>query len=469
MLRVLDEFLWSLRRAGVEVSTAQAIEAARALGAVGFDDASLVREALACVLVRRRGERGRFDEAFAAFFRAGGAHRRDWEARLRQRGVSGEELELVRAMLGALASAEGDPSSELSLLASMVEGGGELDRRLVDASMTRLLSGLRGEAQLGYFTQRAIERAGLGRARRGLGRLERELAGALGDERARGLVEALSAELGLMADEVRAYVEARLRSARSAAETGAAGARDAPFAALSEAELDEVRGSVRTLAERLRGAARVRERRARRGLGLDGGATVRAAMATAGVPVALVRRSPRRDRPKLWVLCDVSDSVRRAAGFMLEFVAQVHGLFERTRSFVFVSEVGEVSELFEREPARVALAKAYGGEVVPVSHNSNYGRVFEAFEGRYGRRLDRRSTLVVLGDGRTNFHPPGVEALGRLKERVHTLLWLCPEPRATWGTGDSAMARYAEVAHAVLPATTARELEHAARQLVVRR
>jgi uncharacterized protein len=469
MLRVLDEFLWSLRRAGVEVSTAQAIEAARALEAVGFADPGLVREALACVLVRRRRERERFDEAFSAFFRAEGAHRRDWEARLRQRGVGDEELGLVRAMLGALASAEGDATSELSLLASLVEGGRELDRRLVDSATGRLLSGLRGEAQLGYFTQRALERVGVGKARRGLDKLARELSDALGDERARAVVEALRAELSLMADEVRAYVEARLRASRQPAETGAAGARDKPFAALSEAELDEVRGSVRTLAERLRGAARVRERRARRGVRLDGEATVRAAMASAGVPMALVRRARRRDRPKLWVLCDVSDSVRRAAGFMLEFVAQVHELFERTRSFVFVSEVGEVSALFEREPARVALAKAYGGEVVPVSHNSNYGRVFESFGERYGRGLDRRSTLVILGDGRTNFHPPGVEALARLRERVHTLLWLCPEPREGWGTGDSAMARYAGVVHAVLPATTARELEHAARQLVARR
>lgn len=469
VLRVLDEFLWSLRRTGVEVSTAQAIEAARALGLVGWGERALLREALACVLVRRAGERGRFDEAFAAFFRAEGAHLRDWEARLKQRGLSGEELGLVRATLGALASAEGDATSDLSLLASMVEGGGELDRRLVDASMGRLLSGLRGEAQLGYFTQRAIERVGVGKARRGLERLERELADLFGPERAREVVEALRAELGLVADEVRAYVEARLRASRQPAETAPAGARDKPFAELGEAELDEVRASVRTLAERLRGAARVRERRARRGGRLDGAATVRAAMATAGVPVELVSRARRRDRPKLWVLCDVSDSVRRAAGFMLEFVAQAHELFERTRSFVFVSEVGEVSALFEREPTRIALAKAYGGEIVPVSHNSNYGRVFESFDERYGRRLDRRSTLVILGDGRTNFHPPGVEALARLRERVHTLLWLCPEPRSGWGTGDSAMARYATVAHGVLPATTARELEHAARQLVVRR
>jgi hypothetical protein len=469
VLRVLDEFLWSLRRVGVEVSTSQAIEAAKALGAIGWDEAALVREALACVLVRRRGDRARFDEAFAEFFRAEGAHRRDWRARLARRGVSEGELARVRLLLGALASAEGDPGSDLSLLASLVEGTGELDRRLVDASMGRLLAGLTGESQLGFFTQRAAERAGLGRARRGLDRLERELADVLGPERAALVVGALRAELGLMADEVRAYVEARLRSARHGATTGPAGARDVPFAALGEAELDEVRRSVRTLAERLRGAARVRERRARRGAKLDGEATVRAAMATEGVPVALVRRARRRDRPRLWVLCDVSDSVRRAAGFMLEFVAQVQELFERTRSFVFVSEVGEVTDLFAREPTAVALAKAYGGDVVPVSYNSNYGRVFEGFEARYGRQLDRRSTLVVLGDGRTNFRPPGVEALARLRGRVHSLLWLCPESRAAWGTGDSAMARYAAVASAVLPATTARELEDAARQLVVRR
>jgi uncharacterized protein with von Willebrand factor type A (vWA) domain len=125
-------------------------------------------------------------------------------------------------------------------------------------------------------------------------------------------------------------------------------------------------------------------------------------MRTGGVPFAPARRARRRDRPRLLLLCDVSDSVRAAARFMLEFVHAAHELFDRTRSFVFVSELGETTGLFAREPASVALGHAYGGSVVSVHDNSNYGRVLSEFERLHLGEIDRRTTVAILGDGRTN-------------------------------------------------------------------
>ena len=98
-----------------------------------------------------------------------------------------------------------------------------------------------------------------------------------------------------------------------------------------------------------------------------------------------MRRDKRRDKPRLILLCDVSDSVRRAARFMLEFVYAAQELFDRTRSFVFVSELGETTQLFEREPVAVALAHA-GGVGRHVRDNSNYGRALRAFEEQPLRR-----------------------------------------------------------------------------------
>ena len=129
---------------------------------------------------------------------------------------------------------------------------------------------------------------------------------------------------------------------------------------------------------------------------------MRKSLATGGVPFRTMRRDQRRDRPKLVLLCDVSESVRRAARFMLEFVHAIGELFERTRSFVFVSEIGEVTHLFEREPVATAIARA-AESVVNVRENSNYARALRAFEKGYIDAIDRRTTVIILGDGRTNY------------------------------------------------------------------
>jgi uncharacterized protein with von Willebrand factor type A (vWA) domain len=115
----------------------------------------------------------------------------------------------------------------------------------------------------------------------------------------------------------------------------------------------------------------------------------------------------------------------------------------------------------------VAIAKAR--QAINVVENSSYGRVFREFEKRYPNAVDRRTTVVILGDGRTNFQPNGADALGRIRERAKTVLWLCPESRASWGTGDNAMPEYANRVTDVLEVACARDLERAARELIARR
>ncbi len=241
-----------------------------------------------------------------------------------------------------------------------------------------------------------------------------------------------------------------------------------PFAALSDAEIEDVRRAVRGFAERLRGGARVRARHAKRGR-IDVHRTLRRAMRTGGVPFAPARKRRVRPRPKLILLCDVSDSVRAAAAFLLEFTHAVHELFERARSFVFVSELGETTDLFAREPVRVAVARAWGGGVVRIGDNSNYGRVLRVFEALHLRDLDRRTTVVILGDGRTNYHEASADVLDRIRERARALLWLCPEPRGHWSQGDSAMAAMRPGAPRSTKCDAPAELERAARSLLLRR
>lgn len=241
-----------------------------------------------------------------------------------------------------------------------------------------------------------------------------------------------------------------------------------PFVSLDEAETEEVRRAVRAFVQRLRGGERVRRRRSRKGR-VDAHATLRRAMRTGGVPFALARRARRKDKPRLVLLCDVSDSVRSVARFMLELTYAAQELFDRTRTFVFVSELGETTRLFAEERIETALAHAYSGAIVPVTHNSSYGRVLAAFEERVLSDIDRRTTVVILGDGRTNYQNDGAAVLDAIRARARALVWLCPEPPAAWATGDSAMPRYAPKCTRVLSVRCARDLEDAARLLLTLR
>ncbi|MEO7112427.1 MAG: VWA domain-containing protein [Polyangiaceae bacterium] len=456
MTRVIDELFWRVRREGIAISTAQAIDAARATVLVGLDDRNLFRETLACVLVQSRVDRQRFDRAFDAFFDAKARATNLWE-RLEALGFSETERTVLQDLLDALSSVAGDGNS----LAPLLERGAALDRLLRTAGVLRTFDAMQSPMQAGFFSHRAVDRVGITEARTSLSALRAQLRDALG---ARGdtLADALEKELVAAADDVRAHV-ARSFSLREE-ETKARGdsLESRSFTSLSDAEISEVRRAVRKFAERLRGGERVRSKRARRGK-IDPHATMRRAFATSGVPITPVRKTKSRERARLFLLCDVSDSVRAAARFLLEFVYFAHELFDKTRSFVFVSDIKETTELFARENIEIALTRAYGGSVVPVQNNSNYGRVLRTFEENFGRDIDRRSTIVILGDGRTNYHADAADSLGRLKDRARSVHWLCPEPRVSWSLGDSAMARYAKVATSVLEVTNARELENAAR------
>jgi uncharacterized protein with von Willebrand factor type A (vWA) domain len=287
--------------------------------------------------------------------------------------------------------------------------------------------------------------------------------------RARGhaLADALAEELERASDDVRAHLRETYQARVAEAASARRHLETTPFASLTDSEIDEVRRAVRRFAERLRGGARVRARHARRGR-IDPHQTLRHALHTGGVPFRLAYRRPRPHRPKLVLLCDVSDSVRAAASFLLEFVYAAQELFAGTRSFVFVSELGETTKLFAREPVRTAIARAWGGGIVPSSDNSNYGRVLRSFEARHLPAIDRRTTVVILGDGRSNYLDPAPEVVGRIRARSRALLWLCPEPRGQWSEGDSAMARYAPECTSVYEVACAADLERAARAVVGR-
>lgn len=457
VLRITDELLWMLRRSGFAIATSQAIDVVRAVRAVGFESRALVREAIAAVIVERVRDRARFDRVFDAYF-AREPRRTLWE-RLAADGFSEDEIAALRALLEAFASSRPD-----SAVGPLVHRGAELDRLLQLAGATQMLEAMQSPLQAGFYTQRLLEHVGTWRAQDELSSLRVQLVDAFGEARADAMLASLKREVQRAAEDVREVVQSTLARRDDEADRGD-DVLAAPLTTLDPVEVEEVRRAVRIFVQRLRGGERVRKRRAAKGR-IDPHATLRRAMRTGGVPFHLLRRARRRDKPRLVLLCDVSDSVRSVARFLLELTYAAQELFDRTRSFVFVSELGETTRLFAEEPIERALAKAYGGGIVPVTHNSSYGRVLRSFEERVLREVDRRTTVVVLGDGRTNYQDDGAEVLDAIRARARALVWLCPEPRPQWATGDSAMSRYAPKCTRVLEVRCARDLEDAARLLL---
>ena len=466
LTRVVDELLWSLRRGGLQIPVSSAIDALVAVREVGLEDRASLTEALAAVVVKRDAERARFDRIVADFFSRASPHEGLFE-RLVRLGFTDVEISEVRDLLERLAASGQNGGSELG---SLLERGPELDRLFHLAGIARTLAAVESPLQLGFFTYRVLGELGIGRAHDTLARLRAHLREAFGEERGDALADTLRAELDRTAEDVRAHLRESLARRTDELEVARKGRRleTTAFTALSDAEIEDVRRAVHTFGERLRGGERVRRRRAKHGR-VDLGRTMRRAMRTGGVPFVLLRKRRHRDKPRLVLLCDVSDSVRAAARFMLELVYVAQELFDRTRSFVFVSELGETTQLFATEPVTAALGQAYGGSVVSVADNSNYGRVLRAFEARHLGEIDRRTTVVILGDGRTNYHDDAADVLDAIRARARALVWLCPEERSGWLLGDSAMPRYAAKVTHLFQVKNARELETAARGLAALR
>jgi uncharacterized protein with von Willebrand factor type A (vWA) domain len=479
LVRVVSELLWTLRREGFAVSVAQALDVARAIRAVGFADKETVRQAVACIVVRHARERKPFDAAFDAFFAPAQAREGAslWE-RLAAEGFSDAELDVLRAFLADEEATRAAPSganagerASRGALRALADAGADLDRLLAASGLAHSIDA-HSRHELGFRAHRLLRRLGSAQAHRTLGLLRAALAGALGD-RGTALAEAVARALDRGEDWVHAVVR-RAYDARLAEEVERrAGGRpeDVPFSsfgALSDDAVDEVRRAVRRLAERLRAGARIRFRHARRGA-IDPRRVLRSAMRTGDAPFSLPRKRRHRRKPKLIVLCDVSDSVRAAASFLLEFTYAAQELFDGARSFVFVSDLGEVTELFARQSARTAVGLAWAGAgIVRAAENSNYGRVLRLFEGQVLRDVDRRTIVVILGDGRTNYLDPAADVLDHVRLRARALLWFCPEPRGLWSQGDSAMLRYAPKCTAVHEVTCAADLERAAMALFAR-
>ena len=190
--------------------------------------------------------------------------------------------------------------------------------------------------------------------------------------------------------------------------------------------------------------------------------TMRASLQTGGVPLTLRYRPKRPRRPEIYVLCDVSTSVTSASVFFLSVLHALHDSFRKLRSFVFIERISEVTEIFEHERDFREIARRISSEggVADVSGYTDYGRVWLEFLTEISDELDPRSTVIVLGDARTNGREPHAEVFAQLAERAGRLFWLNPEPKLYWNYGDSVMSAYERYCDGAFECWTTKHLEN---------
>jgi uncharacterized protein with von Willebrand factor type A (vWA) domain len=238
------------------------------------------------------------------------------------------------------------------------------------------------------------------------------------------------------------------------------------FLHASRVQLDQMREAVRPLARRV--ATRLARRRQRSRSGrVDIRRTLRRSLASGGVPIDLAQRRRRPHRPELFVLCDISGSVAEFSVFTLTLMAALSAELPRTRSFVFVDAIDEVTGLLDQTGHEIEPWQLLRNtNVIGETGHSDYGAVFEQFLARVGPDLSSTATVLVTGDARSNYRPAGATRLGELARACRSIVWFDPEPRDQWEQHDSALADYRPHCSAVFEVRTLTQLEAAIERIL---
>jgi uncharacterized protein with von Willebrand factor type A (vWA) domain len=473
--RIID-FITALRAAGVRVSLAESADAMRAIEAAGIADKDWFRLALRATLVKEARDVPTFEKLFGEYFATGDPpmqqtgggmsdeQREQFMQQLMQmlRNMTPEQLrELFESMMtGQQLSEEQMREMVEQMLQQMREQGMPMPGMPMPGmpfpsmSMQRAMRQLRNQMQLDRldeFMQELLEKL------REAGITEEQLAKLA--EQARQNQAALEQQLAREMGRQMARQAAEERRQRSTEEL-----LDRPFEQLSRSESEDLRAVVARLAAQLRARAALRQKRARRGT-LDAKRTIRSNLRYQGVPLELHHRR-KHLKPKLVILCDRSRSTEEVVRFLLLMVYTLQDQISRTRSFAYIETIYDISTYFDELRPEQAIDSVMQ-EVYPRrSYSTDLGTSLQDFMKDHAAAVDRRTTVIVLGDGRNNENDPGLDAFSKLRQRARRIVWFNPEHPSMWGVYDpgslsSDMLKYKPMCDAVHYVSNLRQLVQA--------
>ena len=448
----IHRFFRAARGAGVHISPAESIDAMRAVAEVGVSDRTILRDTFLLTLAKSQDEKLALGDCFDLFFSQP-------EPRQDQPGADSASQNANQSPSSGAASdaSAGSPPAELGPLAQMLlsQDRNAIAAAIAGAAGAASLSDIRYSTQRGIFSSRILDAMGLQRLRDDLDELTATNP---------ALAERLRAALDALREAVRDTVSQGLALyAREEAENLRNDIlRNAPLARIERRQVAEMRALIRRIARRLRERYSKPRKRQRRGH-LDVRRTLRRNAAWGGVPFLTAWKRKHRDRPRIVALCDVSGSVAQVSDFFLLLIHSLHEVVDDVHSFAFSSHLIEVSDILESKSPEEAMAEIMSKVGFG---SSDYGSSLVDFEKDFISTLTPQTTVIVLGDARSNNLDPRADILRRISERSKRLVWLNPEGRLAWGFGDSEMPRYATFCSVVRQCATAQQLERAVSDIV---
>ena len=462
MLDVLQGFVHELRAAGLPVSMTENLDAMRAVEHVDIADRDVFRAVLGATLVKHHRHWKAFETVFDVYFS------------LYSPGVDGEASDELSAEWDAVtadaagAGAGGEMSRE-ELAQMLLDALMSMDAdalRALTANAVTMFAGMEPGRPVGgtyylYRTLRQLDLDDLGARMMGRAReqgavnddpLSERLQREEFDARLKTLRELVEAEIRrrLVADR---GVEAMARTLRKPLP------EDVDFMHASRDEMIALQKAIYPLTRTL--AARLAQRRKRRNRGhLDFRKTVRASLSYGGVPAEPKFRHPHPSKPEIMVVADISGSVASFARFTLQFVYAMASQFSKVRSWVFIDGIDEVTRYFQESDDVLDAVHRVNTEadVVWVDGHSDYGHALEVFHDRHLNEVTPKSSIILLGDARNNYHASQAWTVAEMRKRARRVFWLDPEPRGYWDTGDSIISEYAPHCDGVYEVRNLRQL-----------
>jgi uncharacterized protein len=478
MDKVINRFVWLLRRQDVRVSPAETIDALRALGVLDISDRAAVKAALSGTLIKDQRDKPVFEETFERFFRLEDLFSEAHDHHHDHDHGDERSQETVRVMMSEEPSETEDPSHSHEPPADIAD--------LFDPEDLAVSYSLHKEASkvdLSAMSQQIVLNANQDELNQALNELSTQInvrrlsnPGAPGElapgdpaatldadltvsavEQLRQVIDSLDldeevvkslrAQVDGMIDRLpellQRYLEKMMAQDREmhVHADEVAPAYQAVFTEQERQQMDEL---LRRLGRKINGALSSRRSNSSRGR-INIARTMRSNLKYQGLPFKPILTSRKEDKPRLVVLADVSLSVRNTSRFALHLVHNLQSLFSNVRTFAFVSDLEEVTEYFEHSHLEEVLGMIFGGEILDVDANSNYGFALEHFYQHYISAVNQRTTVLILGDGRGNGNPANAWVLEEMQRRARQVIWFTPEQRRHWAMGGGDMPTYAEL------------------------
>ncbi|HZW02862.1 MAG TPA: VWA domain-containing protein [Anaerolineaceae bacterium] len=445
------QFISALRARGVRISLAESVDAFKAVEEMGVNDRNSFRVALRASLVKESDDLPVFDELFPIFFTANEPPR-----------MFNPSEELTPSEARMIADALRQFTDKLrKALEKMLEGRPLTPEELNDLAQHINFEAMADPQYQEWLSKRMEQAMQFDEVKKALEELAQMLAQmGMDQQRLEQLMQMMEANAGAMQEQMRQYAGQRIAEKLSEQEQRhrADALYNRPFESLSDEDMLILRKEVNRLAAALRTRLALRLKRARTGQ-LDVKATLRANLKHGNVPIELRHRNHTL-KPKIVVLCDLSTSMRHVSEMMLSFLYAIQDQISKTHAFAYIDHLEYISEFFHGSEPQAAVTTIL--KKMPSGHyNTDFGFSLENFTREYMDMVDRRTTFIVVGDGRNNYNQPNIELFKEVVRRSRNSIWLNPEAMTLWGRGDSDMLKYAPLVNRVFQVSNLSQLHEA--------